>query len=154
MDEFERGEATSTSSIDERDAIIADHFIDSGLLELDDIAERQARLARIVSAAIVPRLMLLHVEVLKDSTPDGAPSEDEIGKLAHLVLSPDIEPAAAYVVTLKERGLSMGHALRRAARTGCSISRVDVGQGRVRLHRCDAWRGASARAACHLQLHA
>ena len=106
MDDFERGDATA-SSLGERDAIIADHFIESGVLDRDDIAERQARLARVVSAEIVPRLMLLHIEVLKGSAVGDGPSEEEIGGLAHLVLSPDIEPAAAYVVALRERGLSM-----------------------------------------------
>lgn len=74
----------------------------------DDIAERQARLARIVSVQIAPRLVTLHGAVFAAADPDAVhPGDHEIVNLAHLVLSPDLDAAADYVTQLRERGLSM-----------------------------------------------
>ncbi len=75
---------------------------------LSDAADRQRRLASIISQEIIPRLMLIHHEVLKsgERQPD-APSPREIEELAHLVLGPDVQAAASYVQRLKQRGLPL-----------------------------------------------
>ena len=86
--------------------IVETVFISPEILNRVDAAHRKSRLANIVAAEIVPRLIMLHTEVLPaDGVP--APSEDEIVELAHLVLSPNLQAAAAYVTILRERGLSM-----------------------------------------------
>jgi MerR family transcriptional regulator, light-induced transcriptional regulator len=73
-----------------------------------DMAERQRRLASVISQEIIPRLMLIHHKVLKpcEREPNG-PSEREIEELAHLVLGPDVQAAANYVLRLRQRGLSL-----------------------------------------------
>jgi MerR family transcriptional regulator, light-induced transcriptional regulator len=74
----------------------------------NDVAARQAKLADVVSTAIVPRLVTLHKEVLAGpATRVPPPADWEIERLARLVLSPDINAAAAYVTLLRERGLSV-----------------------------------------------
>lgn len=70
----------------------------------DDVAERHDRLAKVVSHQIVPRLRSLH-----RTAPEIANliSAEEIDQFAHLVLSPDIRTAEAFVSLLRDRGLSM-----------------------------------------------
>jgi methanogenic corrinoid protein MtbC1 len=88
------------------------HFIASDIYRREDAAARQAKLARVVSDEIVPRLLRLHAEVVPD-TPVTlvvqalAPSGAEIGGLADIVLGADLEAAVAYVILMRERGLSM-----------------------------------------------
>ena len=89
------------------------HFIAPEIYRRDDVAERQAKLARIISGDIVPRLLQLHAEVVPAAPPVTvliealAPSSADIGGLADIVLGSDLEAAAAYVLVLRERGLSM-----------------------------------------------
>lgn len=89
------------------------HFIAPDIYRRDDVAERQAKLARIVSNEIVPRLLMLHAEVVPDAQPVASlieallPSRADIDGLADIVLGSDLEAAAAYVTVLRDRGLSM-----------------------------------------------
>lgn len=81
-------------------------FVAADIARRADVQERKDRLARLVGAAIVPRLLSLHHhESLLP--PDRAPSQAEIEELAHLVLSPNIQAAVAYVTELRDRGLPM-----------------------------------------------
>lgn len=88
-------------------------FIVPDIYRRDDVAERQAKLARIVSNEIVPRLLRLHAEVVPAAPPVTmviealAPTSADITGLADIVLGSDLEAAAAYVVVLRQRGLSM-----------------------------------------------
>jgi MerR family transcriptional regulator, light-induced transcriptional regulator len=73
-----------------------------------DAADRQRRLASIISQEIIPRLMLIHHEVLKPCEREpNAPTRLEIEELAHLVLGPDVQAATNYVLRLKQRGLPL-----------------------------------------------
>lgn len=81
------------------------HFIAADILKRDDVAERQARLALIVSSEIVPRLMFLIGA--NGAAGVAHPDQSEIAELAHLVLSPDLHLAVAFVTRLRDRGLDM-----------------------------------------------
>jgi methanogenic corrinoid protein MtbC1 len=89
------------------------HFIAPEIYRRDDVAERQAKLARIVSNEIVPRLLRLHTEVVPAAPPVEiviealAPSGADITGLADIVLGSDLEAAAAYILVMRERGLAM-----------------------------------------------
>lgn len=89
------------------------HFVAPSIYRRDDVAERQAKLARVVSGDIVPRLLRLHSVVGPDAPPVEllietlAPSSADIDGLADIVLGADLEAAAAYVMVLRDRGLSM-----------------------------------------------
>ena len=89
------------------------HFVTPEIYRRDDVAERQAKLARIFSGDIVPRLLHLHAEVVPEAPPVTAliealaPSSADISGLADIVLGTDLESAAAYVLILRDRGLSM-----------------------------------------------
>jgi methanogenic corrinoid protein MtbC1 len=89
------------------------HFIAPEIYRRDDVAVRQANLARLVSTQIIPRLLRLHTEVVPDAPPVAllvealAPSSADIGGLADIVLGNDLEAAVAYVMVLRDRGLSM-----------------------------------------------
>ncbi|MFN3891913.1 MAG: B12-binding domain-containing protein [Beijerinckiaceae bacterium] len=80
------------------------HFMDPDVLAREDVEDRHTRLAHIVSHQIVPRLRNLHL-----TAPEIAAviSAEEIDRFSHLVLSPDIRTAEAFVTLLRERGLSM-----------------------------------------------
>jgi len=83
-------------------------FIAPQYFERDDLAERQARIASLVSGQIIPRLLNLHRNVSESEGGDHEhPTDSEIAELAHLVLSPDPQAASAYIVALRDRGLSM-----------------------------------------------
>lgn len=91
-----------------RDTLAEVHYIAPEYYGRGDVAERQAKLARIVSAQIAPRLVRLHGEIHPPTIADGQhPGETEISHLAHLVLGPELVSAADYVTLLRERGLSM-----------------------------------------------
>lgn len=81
-------------------------FVAPEIVGRDDARERKDRLARMVAAEIVPRLVALHHEVPLGPT-GVSPSQADIVELAHLVLSPNLQSAAEYVTILRERGLSM-----------------------------------------------
>jgi len=89
------------------------HFIAPAIYRRHDVADRQIKLARIVSADIVPRLLRLHTQAAAEVPPVEAliealsPSSDDIDGLADIVLGNDLEAAAAYVMVLRDRGLSM-----------------------------------------------
>ncbi len=75
---------------------------------ISDAADRQRRLASVISQEIIPRLMLIHHKVLKPCEREpNAPSQREIEDLAHLVLGPDVQAAANYVLRLRQRGLPL-----------------------------------------------
>ncbi len=83
-------------------------FVAPHIIGREDVAERQTRIAGLVSGQIIPRLVTLHRDLNREAPDDPAhPSDDEFEELAHLVLSPDPQAAAAYVVLLRERGLGL-----------------------------------------------
>lgn len=82
------------------------HFIAPEIYGRDDTAERQTRLAQIVSNEIVPRLLLLH-SVTESQDIIAGPVQADIDELAHIVLGDDLEASAAYVAALRTRGLAM-----------------------------------------------
>lgn len=105
---FSTGTAGFARNDGARDELAEAHYIAPEIYQRDDVAERQAKLARIVSAQIAPRLVRLHGEILAPAVEDGQhPGESEIAHLAHLVLGPELVPAADYVTRLRDRGLSM-----------------------------------------------
>ena len=89
------------------------HFIAPEIYRRSDVAIRQANLARVVSTEIIPRLLRLHAEFVPAAPPVDvviealAPSSDDIIGLADIVLGSDLDAAAAYVMVLRDRGLSM-----------------------------------------------
>lgn len=89
------------------------HFIAPEIYRRDDVAERQRKLARVISKDIIPRLLKLHTDVVPDAPPVEsliaalAPSSADITGLADIVLGSDLEAAAAYVTVLRDRGLAL-----------------------------------------------
>lgn len=89
------------------------HFIAPEIYRREDLAARQAKLARIVSNEIVPRLLRLHRDIVPDAPPIAhliealAPSSADVDGLADIVLGSDLEAAVAYVTVLRDRGLAM-----------------------------------------------
>jgi methanogenic corrinoid protein MtbC1 len=89
------------------------HFIAPEIYQRDDVRVRQAKIARIASNEIIPRLLRLHTEVVADAPPVAvliealAPSNADVSALADIVLGTDLEAAASYVMVLRDRGLSM-----------------------------------------------
>ena len=88
-------------------------FIAPVVYRRPDVADRQAKLAQLVSQNIIPRLLRLHTEVVPEAPAVEAliealaPTSADITGLADIVLGADLEAAAAYVVVLRDRGLSM-----------------------------------------------
>ena len=73
-----------------------------------DAADRQRRLAAVIAQEIIPRLMLIHQEVLPPrATGRDTPSQREIEELATLVLGPDVQAATSYILSLKQRDLPL-----------------------------------------------
>lgn len=87
-------------------SITVTDFVAPKILSRPDVAKRKEKLAEVVAAEIVPRLRLLHANVLPTAEA-AALSDAEIRELARLVLSPNLQAAAAYVTYLRDRGLSM-----------------------------------------------
>lgn len=89
------------------------HFVSPEIYRRDDLAQRQVNLARLISTKVIPQLLRLHAEVVPDTPPVDqlikalAPSNADITTLADIVLGSDLEAAVAYVMVLRERGLSM-----------------------------------------------
>ncbi len=89
------------------------HFIAPDIYRRDDVAHRQTQMARFVSSDIVPRLLRLHTEAVANAPPLQdviealAPSNTDIDGLADIVMGPDLEASAAYVMLLRDRGLSL-----------------------------------------------
>jgi methanogenic corrinoid protein MtbC1 len=89
------------------------HFVDQELYRREDVAQRHARLAEVVADAVVPQLLHLHNVVLPQAPKIEhlaevlVPTASDISDLAHLILGADLEVAVAYVLTLRDKGLSM-----------------------------------------------
>lgn len=89
------------------------HFVSPEIYRRDDLAQRQVNLARLISTKVIPQLLRLHAEAVPDTPPVEdlikalAPSNADITTLADIVLGSDLEAAVAYVMVLRERGLSM-----------------------------------------------
>lgn len=96
------------------------HFVAPDILRRSDVFARRAKLLRLVSADIIPRLTLLHraeTAVAPNTrrsrgtqvphVQDDKIREPEIRGLAHLVLGTDLEAAVEFVTGLRERGVSM-----------------------------------------------
>ncbi len=88
------------------------HFIAPSIYRRKDATARQARLARIVSDDIIPRLMRLHAAVIPEAPAVEAlidvlaPDSAHISGLADVLLGADLEAAVTYVMLLRDRGLS------------------------------------------------
>lgn len=89
------------------------HFVSPEIYRRDDLSARQAKLARLISENVIPQLLRIHSEVIPDA-PEAdalvealAPSTADIASLADIILGNDLEAAVAYVMVLRERGLSM-----------------------------------------------
>jgi MerR family transcriptional regulator, light-induced transcriptional regulator len=89
------------------------HFISPEIYGRDDVSARQAKLARVISNDIIPRLLRLNTQVVKPPQPietmieTPTPGSEEITSLADIVIGNDLEAAAAYILVLRERGLPM-----------------------------------------------
>lgn len=89
------------------------HFVAQSIYQRPDLVARQAKLAQIVSTSIIPRLLHLHTEVVPQAPAVEtviealAPDAADVSGLADIVLGADLEAAVAYVVVLRDRGLSM-----------------------------------------------
>lgn len=89
------------------------HFVAPEIYRREDLADRQVKLARIVSTEIVPRLLRLHSDHVPEAPPVAAviealaPSSADVSGLADVVLGSDLEAAIAYVLVLRNRGLAM-----------------------------------------------
>jgi MerR family transcriptional regulator, light-induced transcriptional regulator len=111
------GQAARTSSspaIDSQNLRrLETHFISPEIYGRDDVSARQAKLARVISSEIIPRLLRLNTQIapvaplIETPAEPLAPGSEEIATLADIVLGNDLEAAAAYVLVLRERGLSM-----------------------------------------------
>ena len=106
--------ASAAPRIDRRSLYqLETHFIAPEIYRRDDVAARQAKLARFVSKDVIPRLLKLQSVGVPEAIPttmviaDLAPSNSDIDALADIVLGSDLEAAAAYVMMLRDRGLSM-----------------------------------------------
>lgn len=92
---------------------LENHFVSQDVYRRDDLAQRQARLARAISGSIIPRLLRLHTQFLPEAPPIEyvvealAPTRSDVTGLAEIVLGDDLEAAVAYVLVLRDRGLSM-----------------------------------------------
>lgn len=89
------------------------HFIASDIYRRDDVATRQAKLARLISNKVIPQLLRIHADVVPDAPPVDevikalAPSNTDITDLADIVLGSDLQAAVAYIIVLRDRGLPM-----------------------------------------------
>ncbi len=89
------------------------HFISPEIYGRDDVSARQSKLARVISSEIIPRLLRLNTQVAKPARPaepiieTPTPYPEEIATLGDIVLGNDLEAAVAYILVLRERGLSM-----------------------------------------------
>lgn len=111
------GRATRVASLPAVDRHSLDrleaHFVAPEIYRRDDLSARQANLVRLISDNVIPQLLRIHTEVLPDAPPVEefvealAPSNADISTLADIILGTDLEAAVAYVMVLRERGLSM-----------------------------------------------
>ena len=104
---------------------------------------RYAKLSRVVADHVLPRLVALHEQAIDPAT--GGPSSADIDELARIVLGSDDQNAAAFVLKLKDGGISLdslhGELLEPTARhigelwNQDKIDFVDVTLGVARLQR-------------------
>ncbi len=71
-------------------------------LEIDEPEQRLARLADVVAELVIPRLVNLHSAV-----PRVIDRTAEVAELARLVLGPDNDDAADYLMSLRDSGVSL-----------------------------------------------
>ncbi len=76
-------------------------FVAREFRDLQDAADRRARIADLVADEIVPRLAVLHKAVQQSEHP----TPENIDEMARLVLGPEGHAAANYITGLKARGL-------------------------------------------------
>lgn len=68
---------------------------------------RYEKLRGVVAELVVPHLLALHEAARVPAPPQGEPLTEEIAKLAQLVLGPDNDDAANYMMMLKDGGISL-----------------------------------------------
>lgn len=89
------------------------HFVAPEILRRSDVFARRAKLLRLVSADIIPRLTMLHRAAATAAAHRAREARDleiqdlEVQSLAHLVLGNDLEAAVDFITGLRERGVSM-----------------------------------------------
>ncbi len=103
---FNEQPATSSAPLPADFVFARPSFVARHILQRNDLADRQSRLAQIVSREIVPRLLIKRADAEAPVRISGCTPE-EIDQLAHLVLGPDCEAATAFVIRLRDRGLTM-----------------------------------------------
>lgn len=83
-------------------------FVSPDILRRQDVDTRRKKLASIVSSEIIPRLLDLHgaTPALSVDRPM-VPTQDDIVRLANLVVGPDVAPAGAFVVGMRDQGLAI-----------------------------------------------
>ncbi len=100
--------ATGSSSFAPSGSYAKAPFAAGQVPAIPDAADRQRRLAAVIAQEIIPRLMLIHHEVLAPCACEpNAPSQREIEELALLVLGPDVQAATNYILRIKQRGLPL-----------------------------------------------
>lgn len=89
------------------------YFVSPEIYWRDDLSARQNKLARLIAESVIPQLLRIHSEVIPDAPAAEAlvetlaPSNADIASLADIILGNDLKAAVAYVMVLRERGLSM-----------------------------------------------
>lgn len=68
---------------------------------------RYQKLSRIVSDHTVPRLLALHGQVGSGTGPISHPATEEVHELGRIVLGPESDTAADFVLKLRDRGVSL-----------------------------------------------
>lgn len=123
---------------------VAPPFVAPDILRDAELPKARRKLAAIVHTEILPRLLEQHVTVGSGTAARwSAPTQQEIARLAALVLDPDVQLSTDFVTVLKNRGLSVDelfvHLLEPAARClgtmwdndECSFLDVILGVGRL-----------------------
>jgi methanogenic corrinoid protein MtbC1 len=82
-------------------------FLPPLAVDIDDKADRQERLAATIADYVIPRLLALHCEIPDPPAHFLKDRPQEVAELARLVLGPDNDDAADYILRLKDGGLSL-----------------------------------------------
>ena len=101
-------QATASSSFVRSGPFAQAPFASEKISAIPDAADRQRRLAAVIAQEVIPRLMMIHHEVLAPCPNEPRPpSKREVHRLAKLVLGPDVQAATNYVLGMKQRGLTL-----------------------------------------------
>ena len=76
-------------------------------LSIDSPKLRYQKLARIVADHVIPRLLALHGQADEGTGPLSHPGIEEIHELGRIVLGPESDTAADFILKLRDRGVSI-----------------------------------------------